>query len=468
MKRTWTCATLFAAAAAMPLVVLAAPLVSPAAGSDIVLSTRDAPSGELRLQYRKESDHGAVAETVSVGISSDYHYIQSSDQLRVYDYKLRRIFSVRHGDEFVNNSLYADVWFRAMEIRNRAKLARVFKGAGVDLPPKAASTNEPFWAASELGMVSQDMPRPELKQVSDKNRVRWLVAGDEVAAVRYEKDQVPDSVRGSLRRFWASFTSIYPDIADALAKSNHIPAELWVKQKAFNKDAVVVHWTMTTRRWEPAAVYPVPSHLTAHATLDAGLYPEIFATLSAATSEKKTPPAQETYTLKAEAAIGKGEGLEAMGWLIEMSLAQGRTMGQCAQSDPRPYCTLALRAGPLAKSDPRTAVAFAPNAPDETDRPQFGNLPNAYLLRLLWATRPPGKGVERSEGERDLLAALRASPIANFCKDTGDFYAAQWEPLAAWQVWDFGRLMAGHMSGDLLEAIDTVEANLVAGEPAFF
>jgi hypothetical protein len=57
--------------------------------------------------------------------------------------------------------------------------------------------------------------------------------------------------------------------------------------------------------------------------------------------------------------------------------------------------------------------------------------PNAYLLRLLWATRAPGKGVPSGENERDLLAALRASPIANFCKDTGDFYAARWQPLAA-------------------------------------
>jgi hypothetical protein len=48
MKRIRMCAALFASAAVTPLVGLAAPLVSPAAGSDMVLSTRAAPSGELR------------------------------------------------------------------------------------------------------------------------------------------------------------------------------------------------------------------------------------------------------------------------------------------------------------------------------------------------------------------------------------------------------------------------------------
>jgi hypothetical protein len=41
-------------------------------------------------------------------------------------------------------------------------------------------------------------------------------------------------------------------------------------------------------------------------------------------------------------------------------------------------------------------------------------------------------------------------------------------PAAAWQARDFGRLMAGHATGDLLDPIDTLEGSLVAGEPAFF
>jgi hypothetical protein len=54
---------------------------------------------------------------------------------------------------------------------------------------------------------------------------------------------------------------------------------------------------------------------------------------------------------------------------------------------------------------------------------------------VLWATRPPGKDVKREAVERDLLAALQASPIANFCKDT---------------------------------EVDAVEMELTKGEPAFF
>ncbi len=87
---------------------------------------------------------------------------------------------------------------------------------------------------------------------------------------------------------------------------------------------------------------------------------------------------------------------------------------------------------------------------------------------LLWATRPPGKDIRGECTEQDLLVALQTSPIANFCKDTGDFYAASWRPFAAWQVWDLGRLMAGHRSGDLHDAVDVIEADVARREPAFF
>jgi hypothetical protein len=43
-----------------------------------------------------------------------------------------------------------------------------------------------------------------------------------------------------------------------------------------------------------------------------------------------------------------------------------------------------------------------------------------------------------------------------------------WQPFAAWQVWDLGRLMAGHVPGDFLGRVDEVEAELVSGEPAYF
>jgi hypothetical protein len=95
-------------------------------------------------------------------------------------------------------------------------------------------------------------------------------------------------------------------------------------------------------------------------------------------------------------------------------------------------------------------------------------LPNAYLLRLLWATRPPGSGVTREDSERDLVIAIKASPIANFCKDAGDFYLGSWRPFAGWQVYDLGRLMANHRSGDLLDQVDKIEAAVETGMPQLF
>jgi hypothetical protein len=247
-----------------------------------------------------------------------------------------------------------------------------------------------------------------------------------------------------------------------------MPAELWIEQKPFGQDPLVVHWTLVSSHWVPDARYPLAPGLAAHPTIDTGAFPDIFTTLSATIAEKRAPPAQDVYISRADDAIRRGAGLEAVTWLLEMNLAQGRPRGPCQSEDATAYCSLLRRADALAKADSRTAIAFMKQAPNESDRARFDSLPNAYLLRLLWATRPPGSEVRRSETEHDLLAALQASPIANFCKDAGDFYAASWQPFAAWQIWDLGRMMAGHAPGDLLDSIDTLEANLTAGERIFF
>jgi hypothetical protein len=444
----------------------AAPPVLPSAGSDAVLALHSAPAGELRLEYRLEVE-GKPAQTLRVGISDSYHYVDDGEALMVRDYRVRRIFRV-HKDQLFNDSLFAEVWFRAAEIRNRLGIARMLEKGGVKPSGSATDVTDPFWIESDLGVMAPDAPQPELKRVDDKERARWLLKGKEVAAVRYDSRPVPEPIRARLQRFWPTFTQVHPQIAAALAESGRIPAELWVKQKPMGKEPVVAHWTLVSSHWEAAAAYPLPAGLVAHPSTAAGAYPEIFATLAAAVAEKKVPPAQDVYASRADAALGRGAGLEALTWLIEMSLAQGRPAEQCQADDPTPRCTLLRRAGPLAKADPRTAIASQKNSPDKSDRPQFDSLPNAYLWRLLWSTRPPGKDVSFTDTERDLLAALKASPVANFCKDTGDFYAAAFQPFAAWQVWDLGRAMAGHTQGDLLDHIDELEGRMTAGEPASF
>jgi hypothetical protein len=200
MKVTLIWVTAFVANAVAPGICLPAPTMSPASGSDAVLSIRSEPEGELRLQYRKE-EPGKSAELVSFGIASDYHYINLADGIRIYDYKLRRIFWVRPAGNFINDSLYADVWYRAMELRNRVMLRGMLTGVGITTS-KAPTTMDSFWVETELGMVSADLPRREARRVDEKSRVRWLLDGEEVAAVRYEKEDVHDAVKLGLRRFW--------------------------------------------------------------------------------------------------------------------------------------------------------------------------------------------------------------------------------------------------------------------------
>jgi hypothetical protein len=444
----------------------AVPLVSPAEGSDAVLALRSQPEGQLLVQYETDAA-GAGAPRLTVGMGRDFHYVDDGKSVRIYDYRLRRIFVVAPDHHtLVNDSLYAEVWYRVMELQNRVTLSGMLKSAGVT-DPKVAQANEPFWMETDLGVTSPQLPRPELQKVEEGPRTRWLLKGEEVVTVRYGSEPVPEAVRGGLRRLWGTIIQVHPSIGDELAASGRLPEELAFKTITVGKPALVTHWKLVARHWQTAA-YPLPAHLPAGPTAATPAFPELFATLTTLVADKKTPPAPDIYVGRAQAAIEKGSGLEALGWVIEMTLAQGTRQTACGAGETRPSCTLAAKAGPLAKGDPRTALAFGNRAPDADQRAQFDELPNAYFLRLLWATKPPGKGVTPQDSERDLLAALRESPVANFCKDAGDFYAQAWQAFAAWQVWDLGRRMAGHKGGDLLEQIDDLEDRLAANESKFF
>jgi hypothetical protein len=443
----------------------AAPLISPAAGSDAVLAMRSDTQGELRLQYRVERENQPT-EIVKIGLAKDYHYKNSAIGFWIHDYRLHRIFRAQP-DGLMNDSIYAEVWYRRAELENRAAITNAMNKAGIDASKGFAAQN-PFWAETDMGLVTPNFPRPDLHRVESKGKISWSLGTDEVVAVRYRQEPVPEMVRGGLRRWWPSMVSIHPQIVDELALSGRVPEELWVKQIVHaGKSFETAHWSLIQAEWIEKAKYPLPPGLMAVPTESRGAFPQIFSTLSATVADHRQPPPEDVFRARAESAIAHGAGLEAMVWIIEMQLAAG-VKQSCAAPATTDFCALAARAGPLAKSDSRTAVAFAAHSPDAADRSQFDSLPNAYVLRLLWATRPAGKDVKREDSEHDLLVALQTSPIANFCKDTGDFYAGSWNPFAAWQVWDLGRLMAGHRSGDLLDAVDTIEAAVVQREPAFF
>jgi hypothetical protein len=447
----------------------AAPL-SPADGSDLVLAARPGAQAELRLIYQKDVN-GKHPEALTVGLARDYDYLETPSLRTIHDYRLRRIFRYQPAfiATYVNDSLYAEVWRRAIEVQSRSTQAGVVPQAGIG-PEKGLLTLSPFWAESELGIIAPSFPRPlMLKRSEVQGRLSWSLDGLEVVAVRWHEERPPDEIKGAVARLWTSLAPIHPQILEQLSATGRIPEELWVQApEADHRHLARLHWKLTATEWAPAASFPLPPRLRASPTESSGVYPEIFATLATAVAKRLQPPASSVYMDKIRTAVSEGAGLQAMLWQMEMRLAQGPLPPECVKNDRRPSCALTQVATSLAESDERTGVAFAKQSPALEQRSAFDDLPNAYFLRLLWATRPPGAKVTFAESERGVLSALTASPVANFCKDAGDFYAATFKAFAAWQIWDLGRLMSGHRQGDLLDEIDGLEARLAQDYPAFF
>jgi len=447
----------------------AVPSISPAASSDAILAAHPNPEGELRARYSQ--DDGRHSEALSIALAQDYDYLETPDLRTVHDYRTRRIlrFQPAFIASYRNDSLYAEVWRRGAEVQRRATEAGHVPQAGVGAV-KGQLNLAPFWAESELGIIAPSYPRPlGLKREENGDRTRWTLDGQEVAAVRWHSDPVPDQLKKSLRRFWPGFAPVHPVIADELAASGRLPEELWVQGlDPERKHLIHMHWKLVSTEWAASAPFPLPPRLQAGPSESAGVFPEIFATLVSAVQRRLQPPPESVYLAKMQAAISGGDGLQAVLWQRELILAAGPPPPECLKGDHRPLCTLGEAASGLADGDDRTQMAFAPQSPALKERAAFADLPNGYLLRLLWALRPPGQKVTFAESERGVLDALKASPVANFAKDAGDFYAAAWKERAAWQVWDLGRLMAGHRQGDLLTQIDVLEERLASSYPEFF
>ncbi len=445
--------------------------LSPLDGSDAVLRQHARPAGEYRVQYRVERDGGPV-ETVAVGVAADYDYDDGTRGHNVRDYRERRVYRVTATHGLANDSLYAQVWYRAAELQNRIAIAGAIRAAGIDQGGerlKLAATTDPFWQETELGLVHPSLPRPQLTRRDDGGRTRWLRGEGEVVAARFDGEPVPAAARAGLKRLWLQIARIHPQIADELCAGGRMPAELWVLETSHSgQPPVTAHWTASGARWLEAAPFPLAAGLAAEPTSSGGAFAAVYDELARAVRGRLAPPPPATYAERAQAAIARGAGVEAYLWVIEMSLAAGVQSGACAAQDASERCMLLARVKPLLLADPRRAAITAPAAPDAATRAAFDDVPNAYLQRLLWATRPPAKDVPVGQGEQDLLAALRASPVANFTKDTGDYYLQHWQPAQAWQVWDLGRRMAGHRDGDLLESVAAVERELERKLPDYF
>jgi len=452
-------------------VASAAPRSSPADGTDVVLGQHTASGAEYRLTYRLESD-GKPTETVLLGVGAGYDYQDDSTGHTVRDYALGRVYRVTPDRRFINDSLYAQVWFRSVELENRVRLAGALKAAGIDKKTDAsgnsvASMSDPFWQETALGLIHPTWPRPRLERRQDGDRTRWLIGADEVVAVRYASEPAPQAVRPGLKLLWRQVERMHPQILEELTAGTQVLQELWAKAPR-GPAFVHSHWTLLHAEWIEAAGFPLPRALAAAPTVTTPAYPDVFATLAASVAAHAAPPAPSVYVARVEDAVRRNAVFEAYLWVVEMDLAGGERPAACGDSDPRPSCSLMRRIGPALKADPRTALMTAGHAPDLADRARVDDVPNAYVSRLLWATQPRGKGVTPEQPESDLLEALRASPVANFTKDTGDFYARSWRPFEAWQVWDLGRLMAGHHDGDLLGSIDSLETQLEQTLPGYF
>jgi hypothetical protein len=88
---------------------------------------------------------------------------------------LKRIFRAQKDGTLNNDSLYAEVWYRGAELDNRANIDAALNKAGVDTS-KGLPAQDPYWAETELGVITAKFPRPDLQRSQEQDRISWSVA----------------------------------------------------------------------------------------------------------------------------------------------------------------------------------------------------------------------------------------------------------------------------------------------------
>ena len=231
---------------------------SPLWGSDEIRVKRAlAETDVLAFDLHRSSSGSArpVGETDSVvTLAQDFSLVAGGGHFDLEDHSLCRSLTWTSGATVLeNNSCFAAVAFREMEVQNRAILAQVLSKTGT-----TGSGQLRYFAEAELGVSAPNAPPSALKEKAKGDTVEYRLGSTVVVRVSGSAGELNTEETRRFLRFLARYTPLHPQVRHDIAATRRLPARIEVELgQAKVGDGRHVMTFSNVRRTRSA--YPLPA-----------------------------------------------------------------------------------------------------------------------------------------------------------------------------------------------------------------
>jgi len=440
-------------------------------------------TSQLRLTFERFSD-GRTGAPLTAWIGSDYFALMSEDGETIYDFRLRRRLVVdRKAQSLVNLSLYGDVIFRQIELTRRIEIAQVIEKKTADQP--LPESLESFWIESELSLPRPGQDAPELEQrTGGEGVVRFLHAGNVVAAFKPGTQAVSRALRHSYAAFLRYRLPLHPRIARAIADTGYVPAQLdYVSEAKGEAEKVALRLKEARTLNED---YPLPQSLSLVLLPSGNQDPDVLLLRKVmpnmvdaigARAAAGPPRSVADYRKAIDAALKDKKNFEATLLLTALALQWGRGAAACEKADDAAPCHTKDEIEHAVGADKRSLAMFDAMSLQGNEAEKAiaiwrgldrGGVADGYVVDIFLARLLSVRG-QREEAAKSFAAAFAGNPyIATLYRDLGDHYARTSRTDLAWLSYDLGRALPNRAAPDALSSIDQLEQELAKQYPELF
>jgi hypothetical protein len=418
----------------------------------------------VSAQAKKKQKETKVDSEKEVVLGNGFFSVKDGSHERIYDFKTRRIHYLDHATKtHADVSLYADLAFRAGELKSRLLAAAAVEKAG-GAPPENFFTLE-----SIFGLESEKDKLKIRRENEGKEKVRFIYEAETIAEASW-KDGLPDLPKAMFEKFLIYDHSLHPQIRRGLLERAWIPYEVFYKLPGeFFRD----EFRLVLGRFEnrPDRGYEIPKDY-AVSRKRPGAIPSSADAVDLIESVKNGKKKTEAYGKdwfwsEAEKALTNKNYVGAVLFYLEYGFQAG---DQAATSEAIRKIAVHqeedAELNRLLRSLGVGGAEQAARAVKELQKLNRKKLSRVHVLDVLIAGQKAILG-KSEEAEKSLLSALKVNPrMAGVYKDLGDLFYGDFDTTTAWLCWDFGRALAPRHF--VFAPIDDYEKELARNFADFF
>lgn len=392
-----------------------------------------------------------------VTLADTFILVRADAQSTLYDFATRKRTVVDHGrNTRVEYSLYDTVGFRVFELHNREMLGKALAAAHVDANAMQSVDNEHILALQDKAST------PLQVSVEDGNQVFV-----HEARVLFSRSLQASPVAADEARMFAQYIRYFfgghPQVLEALAKGNAIPARLTLS--AYGPGSV-------TQTVDISALLASDDQ-----HLDLGMFPMRPALASmdpldqlldgaAVATDQDALAARVRIEAEIASLFAQDRAFDAFLTSIEWSLMTGEPN---AALTPEQQATVqanqAVQLLSAALSSPRTPEGLS-NGIRVLAELRAAAPAKSHVLKIFEANDRAMAG-DLGTARKLLMDVLNANLfVASVYKDLGDVLLMDFDTPRAWRCWDQGRKFAPSFSN--FEAVQQLENALATLHPEYF